>query len=288
MSVDQNLHPTVTGSEPETLKPREARVQFDGSTLSRTGLHIIFGTRSIFCPPKYCEDAPTYGQHWSTNVWCCAYANGDGPIKLWLPGQPIPYDVARVVTNATPIVSYDAAFQRSVFDSMSQQHGWPAPRLDQWHSSAAMAAALGLPADLEDAIRAIDRQQSHDLRGRRDAQSASRPRRICEQICPNCNLSRQELDEESPGRDGWGCIGETEPDECFTRISWPSEPSAIALGCQFYVDRLAIERDLLKRLPALSAIERGHWIHGQQIHNALINPPWFREPGESQSVLSTT
>jgi DNA polymerase len=31
-----------------------------------------------------------YATHPETDVWCCAYCVDDSPIKLWVPGDPIP------------------------------------------------------------------------------------------------------------------------------------------------------------------------------------------------------
>ena len=35
----------------------------------------------------------------STDVWCCAYAVDDGPIQLWVPGDPVPPELIEAANN---------------------------------------------------------------------------------------------------------------------------------------------------------------------------------------------
>jgi hypothetical protein len=46
-----------------------------------------------------------YASHPTTDVWCCAYAVDDGPIKLWIPGDPIPTEFSEAAQNPDWLVS---------------------------------------------------------------------------------------------------------------------------------------------------------------------------------------
>src|SRR6516225_1334906 len=51
-------------------------------------LHRDFETRSTLDLSE--TGAWRYAAEPNTGVWCVAYAVDDGPVQLWIPGQPIP------------------------------------------------------------------------------------------------------------------------------------------------------------------------------------------------------
>ena len=46
-----------------------------------------------------------YSQHASTDIFCCGYAIDDGPIELWLPGDPIPAAFSEAANNPDWLVA---------------------------------------------------------------------------------------------------------------------------------------------------------------------------------------
>src|SRR5262245_1467577 len=56
-----------------------------------------------------------YSTHPTTDVWCCAYAVDDGPIKLWVPGEPIPEEFVEAAQNPEWLVSaFNNQFERLI------------------------------------------------------------------------------------------------------------------------------------------------------------------------------
>jgi DNA polymerase len=41
-----------------------------------------------------------YATHSTTDVWCCAYAVDDGPVQLWVPGNPVPPEFVDAAENS--------------------------------------------------------------------------------------------------------------------------------------------------------------------------------------------
>jgi len=59
--------------------------------------------------------AHAYAMHVSTDIWCCAFALDDGPIKLWVPGNPVPPEFLEAAQNPEYLVSaFNDGFERSI------------------------------------------------------------------------------------------------------------------------------------------------------------------------------
>jgi DNA polymerase len=43
-----------------------------------------------------------YAAHPSTDVWCCAYAVDDGPVSIWVPGDPVPPEFVEAPSSNDP------------------------------------------------------------------------------------------------------------------------------------------------------------------------------------------
>jgi hypothetical protein len=95
-------------------------------------------------------------EHWSTEGWVACYAIGNGPVQIWRPGSPVPMDLTAHVCAGGPIVSPETSFERAVWlKFMAPRHGWPEPRVEQWHCIAALSAAMALPRKLEEAAKVV-------------------------------------------------------------------------------------------------------------------------------------
>jgi DNA polymerase bacteriophage-type len=92
-----------------------------------------------------------YSTHATTDAWCCAYAVDEGPIQLWVPGDPVPVEFIEAATNADWIVSaFNDAFERLIEQHiMGPRYGFPLIPIDRHRCSQAAALALSLPAKLE-------------------------------------------------------------------------------------------------------------------------------------------
>src|SRR6202011_5153560 len=68
----------------------------------------------------------------------------------------VPAAIVAHVGAGLPIVAYDVAFERAIWRHVLRpRYSWPEPKLEQWHSTAAMAAAMTLPRSLSEAARVL-------------------------------------------------------------------------------------------------------------------------------------
>jgi DNA polymerase len=102
----------------------------DAMTSLSEGLHVDFETRSA-CDLR--KAGPwVYGQHYSTDVHCAAYALGEAEIKLWRPGMPCPEELLLAFAIGIPICAHNAGFERAIFATiMERRYDWPIPPLEQ-------------------------------------------------------------------------------------------------------------------------------------------------------------
>src|SRR6266567_2165436 len=88
-------------------------------------LHRDFETRSTIDLKKV---GPwRYAAHASTDVWCYGSAVDDGPVELWIPGDPIPPAWLEAATNPDwLVVAHNGGFERRVEQHiMAPRYGWP-------------------------------------------------------------------------------------------------------------------------------------------------------------------
>jgi hypothetical protein len=99
------------------------------ATTARRTLYRDYETRSTLDLRKC--GAWVYATHPTTEVLCCAYAADDGPVKLWIPGEPIPPEFREVARNSDWVVSaFNDNFERQIERHiMSPRYGWPTIRL---------------------------------------------------------------------------------------------------------------------------------------------------------------
>lgn len=139
-------------------------------------LHLDFETRS----PVELKKSGTYvyAEHPDTDIWCAAYALGDEPVRLWLPGDPCPDDVFDHILGGGLVVAHNAAFERVIWHHIfTPRYGWLEPRLEQWRCTMAMALALSLPAGLDDLAGALNIGEKKDDAGYRKMMQMAKPRR---------------------------------------------------------------------------------------------------------------
>jgi DNA polymerase len=114
-----------------------------------------------------------------TDVLCCAYCIDDKPMKLWLPGDPVPEEFLEAARDPSWLVcAYNAQFELAVETLvMRRRYRWPKIPLRQQRCAMAMALALALPAKLELVAKALDLLHQKDRAGQRLMLMMSKPRR---------------------------------------------------------------------------------------------------------------
>lgn len=175
-----------------------------------------------------------YAAHPTTEIIVVCWALDDGPVQTWLPLDesyiPIPLLDGLTGTNKT-IIAHNASFERILLSSQAGgKIGIPVVTVNQiyrWNCTAARAAAVGLPRSLEGATNALELGVGKDQAGQR----------LMLQMCKP--------------KTGTGYSG-------VAPVWWddPERMSRLAAYCATDVE---IERELDKKLPALSPTELQVW-----------------------------
>jgi DNA polymerase bacteriophage-type len=182
-----------------------------------------------------------YAAHHETNVWCCAYAVNDGPIKLWVPGDPIPPEFIEAAQNPNWIVSaFNDQFERLIEQQiMGPRYCWPTIAIDRHRCTQAMALALALPAKLEMVARALNLEEQKDMDGHKLMLQMARPR---------------------PARAG----------EDLNGVYWSDDPEHRERLGKYCVRDVTVERAIHNRIKPLSSEEQSLWALDAKINDRGI------------------
>lgn len=168
-----------------------------------------------------------YAAHHSTDVLCLAYAFDDGPIKLWTPKMPPPKDLLDYVSKGGDVVGHNiGGFEILIWNCvMALKYGWPELRIEQCIDTMALAYAMALPGNLNDASLAVGLEVTKDMRGHRVMLQLSQPRDFAN----------------------------------GTPVWWEDETKFNEL-CKYCINDVEVERQLYKRLLKLDPAEKALWI----------------------------
>jgi hypothetical protein len=129
-------------------------------------LHRDYETRSVVSLEhvggwKYSADS-------RTQILCCAYCVNDDPVKLWIPGDPVPPEFIEAAQNPEWLVAaHNAQFEIALEHFiLTRKFGFPKFSLSQQRCTMAMALAFSLPPKLELAAAALELIFQKDLAGR--------------------------------------------------------------------------------------------------------------------------
>jgi hypothetical protein len=212
------------------------------------GLHIEIKTRSVCDRRKV--DPWIYSENWSTDVLVVGYATGHDEVKLWHPGDPVPQELTRALANGSPIIAYDAPFQRAIFTNiMGPRYDWPIPPLEQWVCAAAMAAALALPQGLAQAAKAMGIAEHQDREAHslllRMAQPRSKTKIPCS-VCGMMTCGHHEMFK--------------------TSLVWWTDAEDLARLDSYCIQDVRTEGALFDVLRPLSQAERENWLRDQVVN----------------------
>lgn len=194
--------------------------------------HIDFETYS---PVDIKAGLSRYSTHPDADILVVCYALDDGPVKRWLPGDPLPAELFQ----AESYHAFNAQFERCIWwQILYRKYGWPdAPALDRWRCTQALGQSFGLPASLFEQVAALRLPQQKDARGQA--------------------LIR------------YWCI----PDRKTGARRWPFEnPSEFDALCNYCGQDVIAERALMKALPkpALPPSGQRSWEHQARINERGI------------------
>ena len=122
--------------------------------------------------------AARYARHRDTSVLCAAYCVDNEPVKLWLPGDPIPEVWLEAVNNPDYlVVAFNDFFEASIErDVLAPRHGWPMVPIERHRCLQASALSLALPAKLEKVAAALSLSHQKDDPGHTVMLRLSKPR----------------------------------------------------------------------------------------------------------------
>jgi DNA polymerase len=108
-----------------------------------------------------------------------AFAVDDGPVQLWVGGDPIPAEFFEAEANS----SWRVAAHNDAFESAIERHvlhpriGWPLIPRERHICTQATCLAVGLPAKLSAAADALELRNRKDAVGDRLMHQMSKPRK---------------------------------------------------------------------------------------------------------------
>lgn len=144
-----------------------------------------------------------YAEHPDTDIWCMAWAFDDEEPQIWWPDhvwaflhpdsdcdqqfgeecddcnirEDMMQRVVRHIYAGGEIRAHNAEFERAMWrEIMHKRYGFPNPSLEQWHCSAAEAAAMALPRHLEQVCRVTRVAMQKDNEGYNLMMRMCRPR----------------------------------------------------------------------------------------------------------------
>lgn len=113
------------------------------------------------------------------DVLFLSYKLNGGPVRRWVPGQPVPQEIVEHVESGGEIRAHNAGFERLLWwRILTPRYGWPHPALSQFSCTAATAAAMSLPRDLDGLGAALGLPVQKDKDGYRLIQKFSVPIKV--------------------------------------------------------------------------------------------------------------
>lgn len=123
--------------------------------------------------------AHRYSHHPSTEIlslaWSVNHQPGDTP-QLWIPGDPVPEELARAIINGARVEAWNAQFERVMWHHF-ERYGFPAVDLRQWHCTMVRAYLMGYPGKLDKAAPTMGLGETKDEAGHRVMLQVSKPRK---------------------------------------------------------------------------------------------------------------
>ena len=144
-------------------------------------LHRDYETRSVCLlgKEKKAVDTYTYARHSSTEVRCCGFAVDDQPVRLWLPGDPVPPEFVEAANSPHwRAVAHNASFEMMIERYiLAPRYGFPIIPLERNICTDAMALSLSLPTTLEQVAEALELAHRKDIAGSKLMLSMCKPRK---------------------------------------------------------------------------------------------------------------
>src|SRR6266487_1917389 len=191
-------------------------------------LHRDYETRSCVTLKKV--GAHRYAADPSTEILCAAFAVDDGPVQLWLPGDPVPPEFVEAARNTNWLVAaHNDAFETAIEQYiLVPRFNFPLIPLERHRCTMAAALAVGLPAKLSAVAAALELSNRKDAAGERLMHQMSKPRRA-------------RKDEDPAG------------------TYWFDNPDRLERLYSYCRQDVEVEREIYEGVPPLSPSEQSLW-----------------------------
>lgn len=228
-----------------------------------TTIHLDFETRSAApfgkSAGKNSVNAYQYSIHPSTEVLWASYAFGEEPVRQWRAyrGDPFPDDLAQAVADGVTIAAHNAGFECLIWNNvLAPEHGLAELPIEQMDCTAARAAIMSLPRDLDGVTKAMGMEHVKDEVGHKLMMKMSKPRR-----------PRKNEDQDA--------ILWHESDEDMERLG-------------LYCDRdVEAERGLDRVLAPMSKFQRAQWlrVHHTNMRGVLVDVDFVQKAKKVDDVV---
>ena len=215
--------------------PALRKAESDQQDGVRHVLHRDYETRSPLSLKAV--GAHKYASDPRTEIMCIGYATDDGPVQLWIPGNPVPSEFTEAASNPDWIaVAHGGEFERAIEQHiLTPLYGFLPISLERQVCTMAGALAHALPARLDLVALALGLVHQKNTAGQRLMLQMAKPRR-----------PRQ-------GEDRSGTY-------------WFDDPDRRARLYEYCKQDVEVERELYERLRPLSPQEQAPWALSTKIN----------------------
>lgn len=203
--------------------------------------NIDFETRSV-CDLTL-AGADRYAEDKTTEILCLAWCIDDGPISVWVPGDPDPQPLLDHIRSGGHVAAWNAPFELAIWRYVIPRccPTWPALAIEQTYCSMARAYAVALPGGLDKCAEAMGAPFEKDKEG------YTLMRRMC---TPTPKWKKRfKADPATAGAPEW--------------YDGPEQRARLKRYCAMDVE---VERGISKKLAPLTQRERQIWLLDQKIN----------------------
>lgn len=210
-------------------------------------IHLDFESRSAApfgkSAGKKAVSAIQYAQHPTTEVIWASYAFNDEPVKQWRAyrGDPFPEDLAQAVRDGWTLCAHNSGFEHLIWThTLQEAHDLPPLPMEQTDCTAARAAIMALPRDLDGVTKALGMEHQKDEVGYKLMLKMTKPRK--------------------PRK-----ATKTRPAEDPDGIYWHEDPADMERLGEYCDSDVEAERGLDKVLAPMTRYQREQWL---RVHRA--------------------
>lgn len=188
-----------------------------------------------------------YAEHESTEILCMGWAIGEMDPKIWIPGQPFPWEVLEHIKAGKRFEAHNAQFERAIWKHvLLGELGIPMPT--KWQDTQAVCAYRGLPLALDEVGEVLNLPIQKDKRGKYLLQLLSQPRKML-----------------AGEKKAWVKLHGDKPLPMMRRTA-ASHPDLFQELCEYCITDVRSERSLSQTLGPLPPAEQKLWVLDQIIN----------------------